>query len=96
MSSRKQIVRQVLSSRASSTVKCYVSVGKYAQSDSDLKDLRTAILFTLEFFGLFRASELISIKAKDITIDTEHFTILLPNSKTDQYRNGNKVYIAKN
>ena len=36
-----------------------------------------------------------SIKAKDITIDTDHFTILLPNSKTDQYRNGNKVYIAK-
>ena len=53
-------------------------VDKYAKSNSDLKDVRTAFLFTLGFFGLFRASELISIKAKDITINTDHLVILVP------------------
>ena len=70
-------------------------VAKYTTLDSDLKDLRTALLFTLGFFGLFRASELVSIKAKDITINTDHLIILVPKSKTDQYRNGNKVYIVQ-
>lgn len=70
-------------------------VVKYAAPDSPLKDLRTALLCVLGFFGLFRATELTSIKAKDITINPDHLIIFVPTSKTDQYRNGNKVFISQ-
>jgi integrase len=70
-------------------------VAKYATPDSELKDLRTALLCVLVFFGLFRASELTSIKAKDITVNPDHLIIFVPTSKIDQYRNGNRVFIAQ-
>ena len=70
-------------------------VAKYATPDSELKDLRTALLCVLGFFGLFRASELTSIKAKDMTVNPDHLIIFVPTSKTDQYRNGNRVFIAQ-
>jgi integrase len=70
-------------------------VEKHANSDSDLKGIRTALLPSLGFFGLFRANELINIKAKDIGINDDHLVITVPKSKTDQYRNGSKVYIAR-
>ena len=70
-------------------------VAKYATPDSKLKDLRTVLLCVLVFFGLFRASELTSIKAKDITVNPDHLIIFVPTSKTDQYRNGNQVFIAQ-
>jgi integrase len=70
-------------------------VAKYTTPDSELKDLRTALLSVLGFFGLFRASELTNIKAKDITVNPDHLIIFVPTSKTDQYRNGNQVFIAQ-
>jgi hypothetical protein len=68
---------------------------KYATPDSELKDLRTALLCVLRFSGLFRASELTSIKAKDRTVNPDHLIIFVPTSKTDRYRNGNQVFIAQ-
>ena len=47
------------------------------------------------FTGLFRVSELLDIKAQDIGIQAEHLEIVVRKSKTDQYRQGNIVYIAK-
>ena len=63
--------------------------------DSELKDLRTALLCVLGFYGLFRASELTSIKAKDIPVNPDHLIIFVPTSKTDRYRNGNQVFVAQ-
>ena len=66
-------------------------MAKYATPDSELKDLRTALLCVLAFFGeLFRASEL-----KDIIVNPDHLIIFVSTSKTDQYRNGNQVFIAQ-
>ncbi|CAB4031942.1 integrase recombinase xerD homolog, partial [Paramuricea clavata] len=55
----------------------------------------TALIFSLGFTGLFRVSELLNIKAQDIGIQAEHLEIVVRKSKTDQYRQGNIVYIAK-
>ena len=62
-------------------------VAKYATPDSELKDLRTALLCVL--------CVLTSIKAKDITVNPDHLIIFVSMSKTDQYRNGNQVFIAQ-
>lgn len=70
-------------------------VSRFAAADSDLKDIRTALLFVLGFSGLFRANELINIQAKHITFHSDHLVILVPQSKTDQYREGNNVFISK-
>jgi len=67
----------------------------FARVDSNLKDLRSALLFVLGFHGLFRISELLDLQAVDFTIHTEYLEILVRSSKTDQYREGNKVFISK-
>ena len=67
----------------------------FARVDSDLKELRSALLFVLGFHGLFRISELLDLQAVDFTIHTEYLEILVKSSKTDQYRKGNKVFISK-
>lgn len=67
----------------------------FARVDSNLKDLRSALLFVLGFHGLFRISELLDLQAVDFTIHTEYLEILVKSSKTDQYREGNKVSISK-
>ena len=67
------------------------TVAKYATPDSELKDLRTALLCVL----CVLLCVLTSIKAKDITVNPDHLIIFVSMSKTDQYRNGNQVFIAQ-
>ena len=67
----------------------------FAHVDSNLKDLHSALLFVLGFHGLFRISELLDLQAVDFTIHTEYLEILVRSSKTDHYREGNKVFISK-
>ena len=67
----------------------------FARVDSNLKDLRSALLFVLGFHGLFRISKLLDLQAADFTIHTEYLEILVKSSKTDRYREGNKVFVSK-
>ena len=61
-----------------------------------MKDLRIAALCTLGFTGFFRFSELSNISCKHIVFLEDHIKIFVPlHSKTDVYREGNFVYIAK-
>ena len=57
--------------------------------------MRTALIFGLGFNGLFRISELLDLQATDITTHEGHLEISVKSSKTDQYREGNKVFISK-
>ena len=72
-----------------------VSPDTLAHSNSNLKDLRTALLFALGFYGLFRINELPDLQFSDVTVHNDYLEILLKCSKTDQYREGNKVFISK-
>jgi integrase len=60
-----------------------------------LLDLRTALIFSLGFSGLFRIGELLELQARDIVMQEDHVDITVRKSKTDQYRLGNKVFVAK-
>jgi len=57
--------------------------------------LRTALIFGLGFNGLFRISELLDLQPTDITMHEGHLEISVKSSKTDQYKEGNKVFICK-
>lgn len=68
---------------------------KFAHEGSNLSGLRTALLFVLGFNGLFRINELLDLQASDILVHDDHLEINVRSSKTDQFRQGNKVFIAK-
>ena len=70
-------------------------VSKYAHPESNLKDLRLATMCVLAFAGLLRSQELLEIKASHIFLVEDHLVIFLPSSKTDVYRQGQQVFIAR-
>jgi integrase len=58
-------------------------------------DLRNTCCMVLGFFGFLRCEEILGIKRNHIVFHDTHLEILLPNSKTDKLRQGNRVLIAK-
>ena len=47
----------------------------FAHEGSNLRDLRTALLFVLGFYGLFRINELLDVQALDILVHDDHLEI---------------------
>ena len=69
-------------------------VNEYADS-SNLIHLRFLIICVLGFAGFFRISELLNLKIKNLTRTENSYEIFIEESKTDQLREGNIVYIAE-
>jgi integrase len=67
----------------------------FAGSTATILDIRTALIFSLGFSGLFRIGELLELQARDVVINEDHVEITVKKSETDQYRFGNKVFVAK-
>ena len=70
-------------------------IDKFVAKGASLKNLRIAALCTLGFAGFFRFSELSNMLCKHIVFLEDHIKIFVSHSKTDVYREGNFVYIAK-
>ena len=70
-------------------------VDKFAEEDADLDDLRIVAICFLGFAGFLRFSELEGLKESDILIYADHLEIFIESSKTDQYRDGAWVTIAR-
>ena len=70
-------------------------VNKFVSHDSTLMDLRVATLCILGFTGFFRFDEMSKIKFCDILFAQSYVKIFLEKSKTDVYREGEWVYIAR-
>ena len=64
-------------------------------SNLNLKSVRLCTLFLLGFSGFLRYSELADICMKDLQICEGHIQINIKRSKTDQYRQGQNIIIAK-
>lgn len=58
-------------------------------------ELRLAALCCIGFSGFLRYNELSSIKLLDLCFEKDCLKILVKKSKTDIYRKGNVVYIAR-
>jgi hypothetical protein len=59
------------------------------------KELRLLVICALSYTGFLRYYELGNIKANNITFHEQYVDIFIEKSKTDCYRNGKKVLIAK-
>ena len=70
-------------------------IDRYGKKDSALSDLRTCTLCLLGFSEFFRYSELSNILMKDLDFVDTLLEINIQKSKTDIYRRGNKMVIAK-
>ena len=64
-------------------------------SDDSLTDLRLMSMALLAFSAFLRCDELIKLRVCDVSFAAESMTISLPKSKTDQYRDGSAVVVAR-
>ena len=67
---------------------------RYGES-SNLLDIRFVCMCLLAYAGFFRISELLSIRRSNIVTEDLYHKIFIEVSKTDKYREGSWVYIAK-
>ena len=62
---------------------------------NDVIHVRDISIILLSFAGFFRFNEVSALKLKDVKFEENFMEIFLEKSKTDQYRDGRKVVIAK-
>ena len=61
----------------------------------NLKDLKTTLTCVFSFMGFLRYSEVSNFRMSDIVIHGSYMAIFTEKSKTDIYRNGHWLYLAK-
>lgn len=61
----------------------------------NIKSQRIICAILLGYSGFMRSKELLNIKVSDISFQVSYMSIFLETSKTDQYRDGSWVMIAK-
>ena len=67
----------------------------FGGNNASLLDLRLLTMCLVEFAGFFRFSELINIRRNDIIFYGKYLKIFIERSKTDKYRKGTWIFIAK-
>ena len=77
------------------TVETLEAIVKDAERSGTLGDLRLATACLLGFSGFLRFSELINLRPCDFKISDEMMTIKIRHSKTDQWRQGDEVLVAR-
>lgn len=70
-------------------------VHNYGNENYDLKNVRVATICLLCYSGFQRFSELANLRSSDIIFFSSHVTLFLLKSKTDIYREGRNVVIAR-
>ena len=70
-------------------------IDRHGSEEASVKDLRIAAICSLGFAGFLRFNELSNIQPKHLAFCNGFVKIFVPGSKTDVYREGNYVYIAK-
>ena len=64
-------------------------------SNPTLSDLRLVAACLLAFSAFLRYDELSKLRCCDITFNASHMVIRISSSKTDQYRQGDNVVVAR-
>lgn len=65
------------------------------QDCDDIVDLRDLCMITLAYAGFLRFNELSNLHCNDVKLNSDHIVLNIRKSKTDIYRRGNEVLIAK-
>ena len=70
-------------------------IDRHGSEEASVKDLRIAAICSLGFAGFLRFNMLSNIQPRQLTFCNGFVKMFVPGSKTDVYREGNYVYIAK-
>lgn len=73
----------------------YQLAKSYGKSKNSLKDVRTLTICVLGFAAFLRYSELANLRRCDILIYKNYFKLFIESSKTDIYRDGFWVVVAR-
>ncbi|PFX32700.1 Integrase/recombinase xerD-like [Stylophora pistillata] len=76
-------------------LKALVESKRITDKSPSLSDLRSVALCLIGYAGFFRFSELSQIKACDVKFFASYASIFLESSKTDQFRDGAWIVIAR-
>ena len=66
-----------------------------AGPDPSLMDVRLLAMCLVAFAGFLRCDELIKLRCSDIEFNTESMVITIVGNKTDQYREGSSLIVAR-
>ena len=70
-------------------------VDKFGGNDAPLSDVHTLSIGLLSFAGFLRYDEVANMKESDVSVFADHAELYIESSKTDQYRDGAWVVIAR-
>ena len=93
--SAKRRIKTKTSRKDPVTPEMLIKLCKMFESSNDLLVVRDLSMILLCFAGFLRYDEVSSICCKDINIFEDYFSIKILKSKTDQYRHGDEILIAK-
>lgn len=71
------------------------SLAESFKDSTDLLEVRDICMIITAFTGFLRFNELSHIRASDLCFREDHVVVIIPKSKTDQYRQGNEVLLSK-
>ena len=63
--------------------------------DASLADVHTLAICLLGFAGFLRYDELAKLRVSDLSMYPDHMELFIESSKTDQFRDGSRVIIAR-
>lgn len=91
----KRILAKPISKKEPITVELLRKMYYKLFDRNNLYNQRTICMCLLSFSGFLRSKELINIKRSDVFLFSDHVEIFIESSKTDVYRDGTRVVIAR-
>jgi integrase len=95
LESAKRILSKPINKKEPVTVDLLQSVHHDLYAEGNILSQRTICALLLAFAGFLRSSELLSIRRSDILIHSSHMEVFIESSKTDRYRDGAWIVIAR-
>lgn len=77
------------------TSELLIQLCEHFQDCNDLLIIRDLTMILLSFAGFLRYDEISSLVCKNVKVFDQYLLLYIEKAKTDQYRNGNEVLIAK-
>lgn len=93
--SAKRAVRPLKQKKDPVSIEMLLELCNMYLGNNDLLVVRDLTMILLSFAGFLRFDEVSSLLCSDVKIECDYLFLFIRKSKTDQYRNGNEVLIAK-
>lgn len=91
----KRICSKPVHKKDTLTTEMIQSLCSLYESSSDVIDLRDLAMIILAYSGFMRINEVSNLHCNDIHFKEDHLLVNVRQSKTDVYRNGSEIVIAK-